>query len=124
MTKEEFIDLAKQSSDRVDFLNKLGHPFSYSNIIEHIRKPRVSFGISVDELFGYFSSPTMSSENYINFVSGSINMGEVLVKMGYPKTEENTVKYIIDVGRKYGFKKDDIVKMFAPTTDITGSIGS
>ena len=122
MTKEEFINLAKQSTDRVDFLNKMGHSFSRANIVEYIKKPRESFGITVDEMFGYFSTPIMSFENYTNFVSGSANLDEVLIKMGYPTTKENNVKYVLDVGRKHGFKKDDIIKMFVPTPTV--SIGS
>ena len=121
MTKEEFINIAEQSTDRVDMLQKMGKTYSEQNVQEYIRKPRISFGITIDEMFSHFLTPTMSKVIYMQHVSGSISNDDVLAKMGYPKTKENRIKYVIDLGRKHGFTTTDIQKMFQSGSSAVGT---
>lgn len=112
MTKQEFIDLAKQSTDRVDLLNKMGHPYSIENIQQYIRDKRQSLGISVDEMFNYFLPPTITKEKYFEYISTSKNKKEVLGRMGKNNNDENIMKYVIDLGRKHGFTFAEINSFF------------
>lgn len=121
MTKEEFINLAEQSTDRVDMLKKMGKTYSEQNIQEYIRNPRIRFGITIDEMFSYFLVPIMSKEIYTQHMSGSISNDDVLQKMGYSKTKENRIKYVIDLGRKHGFTKTDRQKMFQSGSSTVGT---
>ena len=108
MTKEEFIALAKESTDRPDMLYKMGYACSENNIKEYIRKPRESFGIKIIEMYSYFIPPAISKEDYIRHISGSTSYDQVLTKMGYPNTEENKIKYVVDLGMKHGFSIKEV----------------
>ena len=112
MTKEEFIDLAKQSTDRVDLLNKMGYSYSIPNIQQYIRDQRTSLGISVEEMFACFLPPPISKETYLEYVATSSSKKEFLKKMGKPNNGENNMKYILDIGKKYGFTFEEIDKFF------------
>jgi PleD family two-component response regulator len=122
MTKEEFISIAQQSSDRVDMLSKMGHKFSNKNIETYIKIPRQAFGIKVKEMFEYFSQPSISKDIYISHLSGSKSKTEVLEKMGYPINEENITKYVVDTGVKFGIHSSQLKAIFAQASS-TGSIG-
>jgi hypothetical protein len=112
MTKEEFINLARTASDRPDLLSKMNQPFSLENVYAHIRTNRIAFGITKEELFSYFTQPTISKDTYISYVSGSKSDEEVLQKIGQPTSSLNRMKYVTDVGNKYNVYTADRKKVY------------
>jgi hypothetical protein len=120
MTKEEFISIAQQSSDRADMLSKMGHEFSKKNIETYIKIPRQAFGITVDEMFSYFSEPYTSKEIYLSHVSASKSQSDLFERMGYNESTQNMVKYIIDPGRKFGVTLPAMKEVWARNS-ATGS---
>lgn len=112
MTREGFIDLAKQSTDRVDLLHKMGYTYSIQNTKQYIRDQRNSLGISIEEMFDCFLPPSISKETYIEYVATSKSKRDFLNKMGKLNNEENNMKYILDIGKKYGFSFEEIDKFF------------
>jgi hypothetical protein len=118
MTKEEFIQIAKQSSDRADMLERMGYEFSKENVQKYIRFPRIAYGISRQEMFDYFVQPTISKELYLTHVSSSVSEEDLLCKLGYPNSLQNRVKHIVDVGLKYGVPKMDRVHLYTKNLSV------
>ena len=112
MTKEEFINLAKESTDRIDMLGKMGQPFSLPNMYKHIRDNRIAFGITKEEFFALFKPSEMSKDTYLSYLSGSKNDYDVSEKMGHERSEINRIKYVMDIGNKLGVTKAERLAVY------------